>query len=50
MPGKKFLLFGFLIILVFTMGCETARGFRQDAKNIWSHLQHADEWVKKNLW
>ena len=47
---KKFLLLAFLVFLVFTSGCETARGFKQDTKNTWNHLRHADDWVKKNLW
>lgn len=47
---KKFLLLAFLVVLVFASGCETARGFRQDVKNISNHLRHADDWVQKNLW
>lgn len=51
---RKFLPLAFLLFLVFTSGCETAKGFTRDVKNIrkntWSHLQSADDWVKKNLW
>jgi predicted small secreted protein len=47
---KKFLPLIFLILLVCASGCETAKGFKQDAKNTWSHLQNVDDWVKKNLW
>ena len=61
MRNKKFLLLLFLLFLVFTSGCETARGFKQDVKNTWKHtqqdvkntwehMQHADDWVQKNLW
>jgi len=47
---RKFLPLAFLLFLIFTSGCETARGFKQDVKNTWEHMQHADDWVQKNLW
>lgn len=50
-----------MILLVTATGCQAmngfAGGFGQDmrgitdpTKNGWYALQHADAWVKKNLW
>ena len=35
---------------LFTCGCETAKGFKQDVKNGWHNAQGFDEWFKENLW
>jgi len=50
MQLRKIPILIFLILLTCALGCETARGFKQDFKNTWSHLQHVDDWVKKNMW
>lgn len=50
MHFKKFLPLIVLILLAFALGCETAKGFKQDMGNTWSHLQHVDDWVKKHMW
>lgn len=28
----------------------TAKGITEDAKGVWSGLEKADDWMKKNLW
>lgn len=57
MHCKKFLPAAVLVIFLFILGCETAKGFKEDVKNTWHNVQgagswvkKADDWVKKNLW
>ena len=46
----RLLIVCMLGMMLFTAGCETARGFSKDCKSAWRNLSQADEWFKENLW
>lgn len=48
---KNFFTFVFLSsMFLLLVGCATARGMAEDAKNTWTFLNKADAWMRKNLW